>query len=240
MEHLWRWQDWSFYLPPPLSNMIKLVIFDLDGTLVNAYPAVSQSVNYTLNALGFAPRTHADIKRSVGGGDRKLMVHFVGEKLADQAIAIYRPHHTKALRAKGAVKLLPGAGGVLRFLNGQGYKLAIASNRPTKFTRIILKELGILPLFDMVLCADRAPKPKPAPEMLWAIAKRFKLEKSEVLYVGDMTIDIKCAQRAGMKVVAVATGSSSKKELKDLKPWGFMDKMVQLKSIITKKQKESR
>ena len=50
--------------------MIKLVIFDLDGTLVNAYPAVSQSVNYTLNALGFAPRSHAEIKRSVGGGDR--------------------------------------------------------------------------------------------------------------------------------------------------------------------------
>ena len=48
--------------------MIKLVIFDLDGTLVNAYPAVSQSVNYTLNSLGFAPRSHAEIKRSVGGG----------------------------------------------------------------------------------------------------------------------------------------------------------------------------
>ena len=95
--------------------MIKLVIFDLDGTLVNAYPAVSQSVNYTLKALGFAPRSHAEIKRSVGGGDRKLMVHFVGEKLADQAIAIYRPHHTKALKVKGAVKLLPGALGTLNF-----------------------------------------------------------------------------------------------------------------------------
>jgi len=218
--------------------MIKVVIFDLDGTLVNAYPAVSQSVNHTLSVLGFSPRTHADIKRSVGGGDRKLMVHFVGEKKADQAIAIYRPHHTKALRIKGAVRLLPGALGILKHLKGKGYKLAIASNRPTKFTRIILKVLGILPLFDVVLCADRAKKPKPYPDMLWAIAQRLKLENAEVLYVGDMTIDIKCAHRAGVRVVAVATGSNSRKELKDLKPWAFIDKMIELKPIITKLTKE--
>src|SRR5476651_1124289 len=92
-----------------LRCRFRAVVFDLDGTLVNAYQAVSQSVNYTFNVLGFASRSHADIKRSVGGGDRKLMIHFVGEKLADRAIAIYRPHHTKALEVKGAVKLLPGA-----------------------------------------------------------------------------------------------------------------------------------
>ena len=58
--------------------MIKLIIFDLDGTLVNAYPAVACSVNYTLKALGFGPRSDALIKRSVGWGDRQLMAHFVG------------------------------------------------------------------------------------------------------------------------------------------------------------------
>jgi phosphoglycolate phosphatase len=218
--------------------MIKLVIFDLDGTLVNAYPAVSRSVNHTLGRFGLAPRSHAEIKRSVGGGDRKLMAHFVGEKRADQAIVIYRPHHTRALREKGAVRLLPGALGALRFLKGRGYKLAIASNRPTKFTRIILKVLGVLKFFDVVLCADRAGKPKPYPDILWAIAQRLKIDRSEVLYVGDMTIDVNCARRAGVRMVAVATGSSSKKELKDLKPWGFIDKMVMLRSIIMKNTKE--
>ena len=224
---------WLFYFPPPLSIMIKAVIFDLDGTLVNAYPAVSRSVNYTLNSLGFAPRSHTEIRRSVGSGDRKLLIHFVGEKLADQAIAIYRPHHTKALGVKGAVKLLPGARGVLKFLKGKGYKLAIASNRPTKFTRFILKVLGVWPFFDVVLCADRVGRPKPYPDILWAIAKRLSLDKSEVLYVGDMSIDVNCARRAGVRLVAVSTGSSSKKELKDLKPWRIISKMSQLKKIIT-------
>ena len=212
--------------------MIKLIIFDLDGTLVDAYQAVGQSVNYTLGRLGFAPRSHAEIKRSVGGGDRNLMVHFVGERLADQALAIYRPHHTKALGLSGGVRLLPGALGVLKFLKGKGYKLAISSNRPTKFTRIILKKLGALPLFNVVLCADKAPKPKPYPEILWAISKRLNLKNEEVLYVGDMTIDIHCAHRASIRMVAVSTGSSSKKELKDLKPWAFISKMMQLKKII--------
>ncbi|MBF0570571.1 MAG: HAD family hydrolase [Candidatus Omnitrophica bacterium] len=218
--------------------MIKAVIFDLDGTLVNAYSAVSQSVNYTLNALGFFPRSHDEIKRSVGGGDRKLMVHFVGEKLADRAMKIYRPHHTKALGLEGAVKLLPGAWRILKFLKGRGYKLAIASNRPTKFTRIILKVLGILEFFDVVLCADRADRPKPYPDMLWAIAKRLNFNKSEVLYVGDMTIDVKCAHKAGVRMVAVATGSSFKKELKELKPWHIISRIDQLKKIISSSARE--
>jgi HAD superfamily hydrolase (TIGR01549 family) len=212
--------------------MIKAVIFDLDGTLVNAYPAVSRSVNYTLNSLGFALRSHAEIKRSVGGGDRKLMIHFVGEKLAPRALAIYRPHHTKALEVKGAVKLLAGALGVLKFLKSKGYRLGIASNRPTKFTRIILRMLDVLQLFDVVLCADRADRPKPYPDILWAITRRLNLDNQEVLYVGDMTIDVTCAHRAGVRMVAVSTGSSSKKELKDLKPWRIISKMNQLKKII--------
>jgi HAD superfamily hydrolase (TIGR01549 family) len=193
-----------------------------------------------LNALGLAPRSHQEIKRSVGGGDRKLMAHFVGEKLADKAIKIYRPHHTRALAVNGAVKLLPGALGVLKYLKGQGYKLAIASNRPTKFTRIILKALDILKYFNMVLCADRAKNPKPYPDMLWEISRGLKLEKSEVLYVGDMTIDVECARRAGVRMVAVSTGSSSKKELKDLKPWGFIDKMVKLKTTIMETTKDKK
>jgi len=212
--------------------MIKLVIFDLDGTLVNAYPAVSQSVNYTLNSLGFDPRSHNEIKRSVGSGDRNLMAHFVGEKLATRALGIYRPHHTKALEAQGAVRLLPGARGILKFLKSKGYKLAIASNRPYKFTRIILKGLSVLKFFDVVICADNVDRPKPCPDMLRAVAKRLSVGKEEVLYVGDMTIDVNCARRAGVRMAAVATGSSSKKELKDLKPWRIIDKINQLKRII--------
>ncbi len=212
--------------------MIKLVIFDLDGTLVNAYPAVSRSVNHTLKSLGLPRRSHAEIKRSVGGGDRKLMAHFAGEAMADQAIAIYRPHHIRMLKRQGMVKLLPGAGGILKFLKKQGCLLAIASNRPTQFTHLILRKLGVWKFFDEVLCADKAKRPKPYPDILETIAKRLKIDKDDILYVGDMGIDVCCGREAGMRVVAVSTGSSSKKELKDLKPWAIIGRISQLREII--------
>lgn len=214
--------------------MIKLVIFDLDGTLADAYNAVSSSVNSTLGALGFPARSYAEIRRSVGGGDRKLMAHFVGEKLADRAISIYRPHHALALRKRGGVKLLPGVQSVLKFLKRRGCKLAIASNRPTRFTRIILRVLKISGFFDAVLCADKISRPKPYPDVLWAIAARLKVDRAEVLYVGDMTLDVNCAHKAGVRMAAIATGSSSNNALKALKPWALIAKMSQIKEIIQK------
>lgn len=213
--------------------MFKVIIFDLDGTLVNAYPAVTSSVNDALQQLGFPKRSYATIKASVGWGDRHLMAGFVGEELADKAIKLYRPHHAKALQAKGGVRFLAGALATLNFLKAKGYKLAIASNRPTRFTQIILKTLGIVRLFDVVLCADRARRPKPYPDMLTSITRQLKVKKDEVLYVGDMTIDVITGQKAGIATVAVVTGSSTREELKALKPRQIIARISQLKQIIT-------
>ena len=212
--------------------MIKLVIFDLDGTLVNAYPAVAQSVNYTLRRLGLPRRTHQEIKRSVGWGDKRLMATFVGDPLAEKAIRLYRPHHTRALACLGGVRFLAGAKGLLAALGKHGYKLAIASNRPTKFTMLILKTLGICGCFDMVLCADRAPQPKPHPDILWAILKRMRVPAQQALYVGDMGIDVECGRRAGVRTVAVSTGSSTAAELRALKPYRVIHKIAQVKTIL--------
>jgi phosphoglycolate phosphatase-like HAD superfamily hydrolase len=92
--------------------------------------------------------------------------------------------------------------------------------------------LDVLRFFNVVLCADKADRPKPYPDMLWALARRLKLDKTEVLYVGDMDIDVDCGHRAGIRVVAVRTGSSSMQELNALKPWAIIAKMGKLKEII--------
>lgn len=213
--------------------MKQLIIFDLDGTLVNAYPAVSQSVNYTLMKMGFKKRTHAEIKRSVGFGDRRLMAGFVGEHLADQAMRFYRPHHARALAAPGGVKFLPEAKALLRTLKAKGIQMAIATNRPTRFTLLILKKLEVRNYFDMVLGADRAPRPKPHPDILYLILKKLKRTKPQSLYVGDMTIDVQTGHHAGIRTVAVTTGSSTKEELKALKPYQILTRIGELKTVIT-------
>ena len=209
--------------------MIKLLIFDLDGTLVNAYPAIIQSVNYTLDQLGLPHRSDTAIKKAVGHGDRQLMAHFVGEELSLKALKFYRAHHLKAL--KTGVSFLPGAKEILPWAQSEGVRLAIASNRPTKFTKVILKSLHADVYFDMVLCADKASRPKPYPDMLKAICKKLKVKKAQCIYIGDMTIDIQCGVSAGIKTIAVATGSNTKNELKESSPYKIINYISQLKQL---------
>lgn len=95
-----------------INKKIQLVIFDIDGTLINAYPAVYRSVNFTVKKFGFGRISHQTIKRTVGWGDRHLLQSFIGDKNLDRALSVYRRHHAAALRQD--TKLLPGA---LRILN---------------------------------------------------------------------------------------------------------------------------
>jgi phosphoglycolate phosphatase len=219
---------------------MKLIIFDLDGTLVNAYLAVSQSLNYTLKRLGHRKSSYVKIKRSVGWGDRNLMVQFFGERMADRALVVYRPHHFRALADKACVRLLPGAMDILKFFKKKGFKLAIASNRPSRYTAIILKTLGIRKFFNKVLCADQVQHGKPNPQLLLEIMKSLKVPKADTLYTGDMTIDIQTGRRAGVLTVAVATGSSSRKELKDLKPHQIIGRITMLKCVVQHIDRERR
>ncbi len=215
----------------------KIIIFDLDGTLVNAYKAVYRSINYAMTACGF-PRISAHVvKRSVGWGDKHLIEGFVGKKKSPGVLKIYRRHHTEAL--KTGVTFLPGAKRVINGLKRQGYLLAIASNRPTRFTKSILQNLKIEDHFDYVLCGDRSRRPKPHPDMLWQILKKYKLSREDALFVGDMTIDAQTGRAAKVETVVVLTGSSTRAEIKVFKPSKIIMNISQLIPIITTRKEST-
>jgi phosphoglycolate phosphatase len=206
--------------------MLKLVIFDLDGTLVDAYRPVAQSLNYALAQKKYNPISDSIIKRKVGWGDRNLLSNFVAPSHLDQVLRIYRRHHKKALF--NGVKFLPGAKQTLYQLKKKGYRLAIASNRPTVFTRIILRRLNVLSLFSCVLCADKVKRPKPSGDLLRGILQKFSLSVEQCLYVGDMTIDIETGKDAKVQTIAVSTGSNTFKELLFCKPYACMKELKEL------------
>jgi len=203
--------------------MVKLIIFDIDGTLVDAYTAISKSLNFTLKKLGYPAIGISEVRRAVGHGDRNFMEQFVARKDVTEGLMLYRPHHGKSLIRYS--KVIPGARKLLRDLKKKGYKLAIASNRPPKFSKILLKHLGLLKYFDMVACAKDKTEIKPKPILIPKILRKLAVKKEEVIYVGDMTVDVHAGHNAGVKVIAVLGGSSSASELKNARPCAILRKL---------------
>lgn len=209
---------------------IRLVIFDLDGTLVDAYPAITSSFNYAMQSLGYPARSPGVIRRAVGWGDENLLKPFIKQKDLARALRLYRNHHKTAL-LEGS-RLFPKVIGLLNYLKDKGYLLAVASNRPTKFSRILMRHLEIDKYFDYVLCADKLKHGKPHPEMLNSIRRHFSFKINQVLYAGDMAIDAMAGQRAGIKTVIVTTGSSSLPEVKKERPYRLIRMISGLLEIL--------
>jgi len=209
---------------------IRLIIFDLDGTLVDAYPAIIKSFNYTMRRLNYPIQNASVIRRAVGLGDKNLLRPFIKEKDLHKATSIYRRHHNKAL-LKGS-RLFPQVNKVLGYLKNKGYKLAIASNRPTKSSRILIKHLRLESYFDYVLCADRLRHIKPHPEILNKIMQKFSARPWQALYVGDMTIDAQAGRRAKVKTIIVTTGSSTNYQIKKERPYRIIGKVKELREIL--------
>lgn len=210
--------------------MIKLVIFDLDGTLVDAYQAITKSFNHTMRRLGYPVRDGSFIRRAVGWGDRKLLEPYVKPADLKKALEIYRDYHKAALIKWS--RLLPGVRKTLSYLEEKGYKLAVASNRPTRFCRILLKHLKLSGFFGCVLCADKLKHAKPHPEILRRLMSEFNVSAQETCFVGDMVIDAMTARSSGVKSVIVTGGSSKEAEIRPEKPFRIIRKFKSLQKIL--------
>ncbi len=209
---------------------IKLVIFDLDGTLIDAYPAITESFNYVMQKFGLSMQKPLTIRKAVGKGDRNLLKPFVKRLDLDKVLLVYRRHHRKALVKHSS--LFPEVTRVLGYLKKKGYKLAVASNRPTEFSLILLKHLGLKKYFNYVLCADKLKTAKPHPAILKVILDKFKLLPYQAVYVGDMSIDAQTARRAKVRAIIVTTGSSSKKEIQAEKPAAVIKNLNSLLQLL--------
>ncbi|MCM8820219.1 MAG: HAD family hydrolase [Candidatus Omnitrophica bacterium] len=193
----------------------KLFIFDLDGTIVDAYKAIYKSVNFTLKKLGYKPVSFRKVKKSVGKGDRLFIKSFFPANQVSKALKIYREHHKKILPLY--TKVLPYAKSFLELLKKDGKITAIASNRPRYFTNIILKKLNLKKFFDFVLCADQIGFRKPSPQILFKIMRKFKVDKDDTIFIGDMTIDLETAKRAKVFSIFIKGGSSTVAQAKPYK-----------------------
>lgn len=187
----------------------KGLFFDFDYTLGDATEAIVAGFVYGLYTMGYPLPTRKEIRGTVGLVLRDGFTKLTGEAdpaKRDEFSDLYRLC-SSPMQPKAA-KLFPGAEELLRDMNGRGVKLAVVSSKPATVLRPVLEEKGILDCFDIVLGSDLVKNPKPDPEGILFAAQELGLEKAEILYCGDTTIDAEAGMRAGVDFCPVLNGTT--------------------------------
>ncbi|HKQ60212.1 MAG TPA: HAD hydrolase-like protein, partial [Candidatus Polarisedimenticolaceae bacterium] len=141
--------------PPPLDPAaVRGVVFDLDGTLVDSYAAIAASVNHARAHFGLAELPAAVVRRTVGRGLEALLAELLGPQRVELGVRLFRERYAETFAA--ATIALPGAAQTLGELTRRGYVLAVASNKPARFSDPILAALGLRPYLRSVEGPDLA------------------------------------------------------------------------------------
>lgn len=209
---------------------IRGLLFDLDGTLVDSYAAITASVNYVRRLYGKGPLSLEEVKEKVGWGLENLLAKVVPGAPKEEAARAFKAHHAKVMYAK--TKLMPGVAETIPVLFRAGLKLGVVSNKPEEFVRALLSHFGLASFFAVMLGPESAPQPKPHPAPLLKALEKMGLSPAEALYVGDMTVDIEAARRAGMRVWVVATGSHTRAALAAANPDRLLNSFSELPRLL--------
>lgn len=210
--------------------MIRGIIFDFDGTLIDSYEAISESLNAVRASFSLPPLAAQEVRGMVGHGLEHLIDKVVGPDRVEEGVRLFRQSYAAICERK--TQILPQVKETLEQLDRRGYVMAIASNKPSYFVRDILKALEIDHLFAEVLGPNDVETPKPDPEMLDIILMRLGLSPDETAYVGDMLLDIDAGRRAGVEVYAIPTGSASRETLLEGRPDRLLHRFSDLLAIL--------
>lgn len=214
----------------PLPSHPRAIIFDLDGTLVDAYAAIHESLGVVLEAFGRQPITRDETRRMVGHGLEVLVAKAVGEENVAEGVRLFRERYERV--GLESTRLLPGAELVTRSLFEKGIRLAIASNKPARFTRPLLEALGLSSRFGFVAGPDDGFPPKPAPHMVFMALATLSVPARDAVFVGDMPIDVATARAAQLPIIALPTGSATRKELEACCPDAIVENLEELLPLL--------
>lgn len=215
--------------------MKKLVIFDLDGTLLNTIADLAASANYALEQNGFPARGVEECRRFVGNGIEKLLERALpdGQKTPEN-LARLKPVFLAHYDAHNAdlTAVYPGVENLVRTLRGLGVRLAVFSNKYQSAAEKLVKHYFPDVSFAAVL-GQRADMPtKPNPAGVEEILRLTGVTKAETLYVGDSDVDVKTARNADVSCCAVSWGFRPRAELESLSPDFIADTPLEVLTMV--------
>ncbi|MBB3190816.1 phosphoglycolate phosphatase [Halomonas cerina] len=218
----------------PLLFGIRLVVFDLDGTLVDSVPDLAAAVDATLADLGLPPPGAARVRDWVGNGSLKLMERALAdargvapdEALLARAHDGFLAHYGRAPSAR--TRLYPGVREGLAALHGRGLPLALVTNKPSAFIAPILAGVGLEAYFGLCLGGDSLARKKPDPAPLRHAAAHFEVAPAASLMVGDSRHDIAAGKAAGFRTLALPYGYNHGEPVADSRPDGIVESLADL------------
>jgi phosphoglycolate phosphatase len=184
-----------------------LLVFDLDGTLIDSKLDLALAVDATRADAGLGPLAHETIYSYVGNGAPVLIRKSLGPEVSDDQVekslqfflTYYREHMLDNTR------LYPGVAGALQQWNGSR-RLAVLTNKPEKFSRLILEGLGVADSFARVYGGNTFETKKPDPFGLNRLMEELQVPPARTLMIGDSAVDVQTARNAGVRSCGVTYG----------------------------------
>lgn len=213
-----------------------LLIFDLDGTLIDSVPDLAAAVNLTLQDLGRATFTEDMIRHWVGNGAKVLIERAlsgavaidpnVSLKLSAQALEIFFKHYRA--HACELTQAYAGVSEGLAALKAAGYTLAIVTNKPYEFVPTIVTAMHWQGLFDVVLGGDSLPVKKPDPTPLLTVCQTLSITPDQSYMIGDSKNDVLAGHNAGMDTLGLSYGYNYGQDIRDCHPTRAFDTFSEL------------
>jgi phosphoglycolate phosphatase len=209
----------------------RAVVFDLDGTLVDSYTALAEAVNHARRTHGLHELSTARIREFVGDGiERLLQRAFERTDVPHTVRESFESRYDEI--CCGESKVLADVETTLAKLAELGVEMAVCTNKPTVFSKKILDFLELSRYFRAIVGPDVAGARKPDPRHVMVTMESLACAPNEVLFVGDMPLDVRAARNSGVDVAVVASGSSSPEQLVAAEPDHFLERFADLLKIV--------
>lgn len=205
-----------------------LLMFDLDGTLVETAPEICDAVNDTLRRFALREVTLGQVKDWIGHGTRELLVQALAYSGQTSAAAVRSSDRLVQLvaefdrryqsRCGTRSQLYPRVRETLTALHARGVKLAVVTNKESRFTTALLAAHQLLPLLDYVISGDTLRTKKPDPQGIDRCLAEFGVPRQRALFVGDSSIDVAAARKACIAVWALPYGYNMGQPIADCAP----------------------
>jgi 2-hydroxy-3-keto-5-methylthiopentenyl-1-phosphate phosphatase len=222
-------QDFSDILGD-LKKRIRGIIFDLDGTLIEAYQAIYLGLKEVFQQAGREIFPYEEINRFLKADLESTLHQFFSPEETREKIPIMRKKYEEVYLDH--THFLDGAKETIETLHHRGVILGVASNKFGRFSRLALNHLKVSSYFKSVIGAGDVPRNKPFPDMIHTALREMGLPPEEVVFVGDTLTDIETGQEAGVDVYALPTGFHSRKELSQKRPKRILRNLKELMGLV--------